>query len=151
MSSNRHGYRGYICARMGMGRSAPQHIQQLVMRDYCQKKNITFLLSATEYCMPGCTMVLDAVLDELDQLEGIVMYSLALMPESKQKRGELYRRVIEKGCTLHMAVEGHIIRNWDDAHKLEDIFVVKDVLQSQSSDMFGWLQRYDQEMPNAGN
>ena len=53
--SNRKGYRGYIRARQEMGRSVPQHIQQLVMRDYCKKNNLTFLLSATEYLMPTIT------------------------------------------------------------------------------------------------
>lgn len=151
--SNRHGYRGYICARMGMGRSAPQHIQQLVMRDYCQKKGLTFLLAATEYCMPGCTMILDAVLNELDHLEGIVMYSLALFPEQKEKRMEMVRRIIEKGCTLHTAAEGHVVRNWDDAQRIEDIFVVKGVMQQQDANTLAWLQQYDKPlkgMPHAG-
>ena len=69
---NRKGFRGYMGARMSLDRSAPQHIQQLVMRDYCKTRGMHYLLAATEYCMPGCTMMLDGVLKELRMSGGIV-------------------------------------------------------------------------------
>jgi len=143
MQSNRKGYRGYICARMGGGRSAPQHLQQLVMRDYCAKKNLEYLLAATEYCMPGCTMMLDAVMDELDHIEGIVMYSLYLLPESREKRMELYRRLFAKGCSLHMAAEGIVVRSREDARRMEDIFLVKEAIDEQDTGGIAWLAEWD--------
>lgn len=142
-ASNRKGYRGYIRARQEMGRSVPQHLQQLVMRDYCKKNNLTFLLSATEYLMPGCTHVLDAVLGDLDHLEGIVMYSLYLMPESKEKRRRMYERLFEKGCALHCAAEGIVIANWDDVAKIEDTWLIKEVLDGQNTDTIARLAAYD--------
>lgn len=150
---NRHGYRGYICARMGGGRSAPQHIQQLVMRDYCQKKGMEYLLAATEYRMPGCTMILDAVMNGLDHLEGIVMYSLYLFPDSREKRMEIYWRLIDKGCALHTAVEGIVIKNWDDANRIEDTWLVKEVLDEQDPSAIAWLTAWDAtgEPGHAGN
>lgn len=140
---NRKGYRGYIRASMRMGRSTPQHIQQLVMRDYCARRDMTFLLSATEYLMPGCTLILDAVLDELDHIEGIVMYSLYMMPDSREKRFRLYERLFEKGCVLHTAAEGHVIRNWDDAQRIEDIWLVHDAMQGQKQAIFDYLTIWD--------
>lgn len=140
MSSNRQGYRGYICARMEMGRSTPQHIQQLVIRDYCAKRNMRFLLSATEYCMPGCTLILDAVLAELDSLEGIVMYSLYQMPTDKQKRMAMYEALFVKGASLHCAAEGVAITNWNDAQRMEDIWLIRDVMEAQTHDIFEQLQ-----------
>ncbi len=141
MTSNRQGYRGYICARMEMGRSAPQHIQQLVIRDYCAKRGMTFLLSATEYCMEGCTLILDAVLAELGALEGIVMYSLYQMPTDKTKRMAMYEALFAGGCELHCAAEGHVIRNWDDANRIEDIWLVRDVMTQQQG-VIDSLQQY---------
>ena len=47
------GYRGYVTSRPFMGERAPQHIQNIVIRDYCKKNNLLFLLSATEYVMDG--------------------------------------------------------------------------------------------------
>ena len=142
--SNRRGFRGYIAARDTGGRSAPQAIQQLVIRDYCTKNGLTFLLSATEYLMPGCTMVLDCVLkDELDLIEGIAMYSIFLMPESRAKRLQLYRRIVESGAELHTAVEGIVIRTMEDALKVEDLFLVWDIQSRQQSADFDYLQNWD--------
>jgi len=145
---NRQGYRGYICARMEMGRSTPQHIQQLVIRDYCAKRGMQFLLSATEYCMPGCTLILDAVLAELDTLEGIVMYSLYQMPTGRAKREELYQALFAKGCELHCAAEGIVIRTPEDAARIEDVWGVAEVMRGQSEDIFTSLAAWDRPTVN---
>ena len=140
--SNKQGYRGYMGARMRMQRSTPQHIQQLVMRDYCAKNKLHFLLSATEYCMHGCTLILDGVLAELDALEGIVMYSIYHFPESRTKRHAMYQALFDKGCSLHTAAEGIVIRNWADAQKVEDIWLVHDAMQGQEGTL-QQLKAYD--------
>ena len=41
--------KGYIFSRPFLGERVPQHIQNIVLRDYSRKLNINFLLSATEY------------------------------------------------------------------------------------------------------
>ena len=41
--------KGYIFSRPFLGERVPQHIQNIVLRDYSKKLNINFLLSATEY------------------------------------------------------------------------------------------------------
>lgn len=140
---NRQGYRGYICARMEMGRSTPQNVQQLVIRDYCSKRGMRFLLSATEYCMPGCTQILDAVLTDLDNLEGIVMYSLYQMPTNPQKRRAMFEAIFAKGCTLHCAAENIAISNWDDASHIEDVWLTQHVMNGQSPELFATLAAWD--------
>lgn len=37
--------KGYIFSRSFMGERAPQHIQNIILREYCKKNNFTFLLS----------------------------------------------------------------------------------------------------------
>lgn len=69
-----------------MQRSVPQSIQQLVIRDYCQKQGLSFLLSATEY--HEGSMMLDSLLES--DVEGIVFYSMFLLPKDKQARKRLY-------------------------------------------------------------
>lgn len=128
---------------MEMGRSTPQHIQQLVIRDYCTKRGMRFLLSATEYCMPGCTLILDAVLAELDALDGIVMYSLYQLPTDRAKRQRMYESLFAKGAELHCAAENIAIRNWDDAGRMEDIWLVRDAMVGQAPDIFSTLTQYD--------
>ena len=34
-----------------MGERVPQHVQNIVIKDFCQKNNLHFLLSSTEYAM----------------------------------------------------------------------------------------------------
>lgn len=141
--TNRKGYRGYIGTRMEMGRSVPQHIQQMVMRDYCSKNAMTYLLAAVEYRMTGCTMILDAVMAELPSLQGIVMYSLFLMPRARAKRMELYGKVFEAGATLHAAAENITIANWQDAMRSEENWLVHDVMRGQDEADLAYLTQWD--------
>ena len=140
----RHGYRGYISARIALGRSTPQHIQQLVMRHYCAERNLTYLIAAVEYCMPGSTMILDDLLQQLDTLEGIVAYSLGLLPTSRQKRYRLYRTLFDHQCTLHLAVERLVISNWAEAQQLEESWIVHDVIKHQHPQELQILAAWDQ-------
>ena len=73
--------RGYIFSRAFMGERIPQHVQNLVIRDYCERNHLQFLLSAAEYAMPDCYLVLEQVLDELTEINGLVAYSLFQLPE----------------------------------------------------------------------
>ena len=54
--------RGYIFCRSFMGERAPQHVQNIVIRDYCERNGLNYLLSATEYAMPQCYIMLEEVL-----------------------------------------------------------------------------------------
>lgn len=147
MTSNRSGYRGYICARMEMGRSTPQNVQQLVIRDYCARRGMRFLLSATEYCMQGSTLMLDAVLAEIDHLEGIVMYSLYQMPTDAGKRNALYEALFSHGASVHCAAEGIAITNWEEAKAIEDVWQVAGALTAQSPEIFTALAQWDKTAP----
>lgn len=80
------GYRGYIGSNLAFGRSVPQNVQQLVIRDYCHRQGLTFLLSATEY--HDGSMMLDSLLE--GDTEGIVFYSIGLLPKDKETRKRLY-------------------------------------------------------------
>jgi sporadic carbohydrate cluster protein (TIGR04323 family) len=122
--SDGYGYRGYLASRPVRGQRTPQHVQNLVIRDYAQRHGLAFKLSAAEYAMPSCYMVLEAVLDELDRLEGIICFSLFMLPERPERRAEIYRRVLRRGRSLHGALEGLAVRDARDVARLEDIFLV---------------------------
>ena len=74
-----NGVRGYIFSRPFLGERVPQHVQNLVIRDYCNKQGLQYLLSATEYAIANSHLILQQVLDELPRLKGIVFYSLFLI------------------------------------------------------------------------
>lgn len=125
---NATGVRGYIGSRLYANQRTPQHVQNLVIREYCQRNGIVYLLSATEYAMPGCYMMLSQVLDELPELSGICIYSLFMLPEDKQARADIYLRFMETGRTLHSAVENLSVSNKDDVQRIEDFWRVHQTL-----------------------
>jgi sporadic carbohydrate cluster protein (TIGR04323 family) len=103
----------------------PQHVQNLVIRDFAYRNALAYKLSGTEYTMPGCYMMLEEILNELPQLEGIIAYTLFMLPRATERRRGVYRRVISSGKTLYGAVEGLRLSSWDDAARIEDIWRIQ--------------------------
>ena len=122
------GVRGYIFSRPFMGERVPQHVQNLVIRDYCKKKGIQYLLSATEYAIAGSHLILQQIMDELPQLEGIVFYSLFLLPEQKKERDRVCKVILENKKTIFFAVEGLLMSNKIEHERIETIWQVQKIL-----------------------
>lgn len=122
--AERAGHRGYIGARPLNGSRTPQHVQNIVIRDYARRKNLHYLLSAAEHTMPGSYMVLEDLLDELPRLNGIICYSIFMLPPEESRRREIYDRVLREGCDFHAAVEEIAIASKDDIQSVEDILLV---------------------------
>ena len=120
--------RGYIFARSFMGERAPQHVQNIVLRDYCQKRGHELLLSATEYAMEDSYMILESVLDDLANIDGVVFYSLYQLPTQSEKRRLIYSRVLDAQKSLHFAVEDKVISSVNDIQIVEEIIRVLEVL-----------------------
>ncbi|MCK1733673.1 sporadic carbohydrate cluster protein, TIGR04323 family [Bradyrhizobium sp. 138] len=120
----RAGHRGYIGARPLNGSRTPQHVQNIVIRDYARRKNLQFLLSAVEHIMPGSYMVLEDILDELPRLNGMILYSIFMLPPDEARRLQIYDRVLREGCDLHAAVEEITLSSQKDIQAVEDILLV---------------------------
>ena len=99
------GFRGYIASRPVNGVPYPHRVQNLVIRDYCQRKGLLYYLSATEIAVPGSFMMLNDVMTQLDGLAGIVIFSQFILPPRQARRMEIYDRVLKAGCQLHAALE----------------------------------------------
>ncbi len=138
----REGYRGYVFARPFLGERAPQHVQNLVIRDYAARNGLSYKLSATEYVMDGCHMMLEQVLDELPTLKGLICYSLFQLPVDASARARIYARVRDSGAELHAALEDLAVREAADIGRVEDIWRVRLALAAcPSADEFrkSWL------------
>jgi sporadic carbohydrate cluster protein (TIGR04323 family) len=120
--------RGYVFSRPFMGERVPQHVQNLVIRDYCERNGLHYLLSASEYAMEDCHLILKQVLDEMPRLDGAVTYSLFQLPEDASERQEVYSRVLALGRTLHFAVEGLKINNEKDRDRVEILWRIRQTL-----------------------
>ena len=117
--------RGYISSRPFLGERVPQHVQNLVIRDYCNKQSLQYLLSATEYAMANSHLILQQVLEELSILDGIVFYSLFLLPEDKTERDRVINFILKKEKTIYFAVEGLRMNNKTEHERIENILQVK--------------------------
>jgi sporadic carbohydrate cluster protein (TIGR04323 family) len=115
------GYRGYVFSRSVDDHRVPQHIQNLVIRDYAARRKLHYLLSATEYTMPDCYLILEQVLADLPALDGVILYSMFMLPSAPDRRALMYRRSLAAGCSLHAAVEGFVLESEDDIERWENV------------------------------
>jgi sporadic carbohydrate cluster protein (TIGR04323 family) len=134
--SDRLGYRGYVASRPVRGQLWPQGVQNLVIRDYTRRNGLTYLLSAVEYAMPGCYMNLEATLEELDRIEGVLLFSLFMLPQRPERRRAIYDRVFAAGASLHGALENLSIREEGDVLRIEDMFAVERLAKIGSDPIF---------------
>lgn len=126
--SGRRGYRGYISSRPIGGDRVPQAVQNLVVRDFARRRGLDFLLSATEYAMLDSYLMLEQVVDEMPALAGAILYSMAQLPEARDRRLGLLRRIMASGAVLHAALEDLKLETEDDLRRWEDITLVRQAL-----------------------
>ena len=97
--------RGYIASGQYREQRTPQHVQNLVIRDYCTKNNLEYILSRAEYSFScECLSQLEACL--ADGYKHIVFFSIRQLPKGKRQRLDLYKKSLERAIVLHFACEG---------------------------------------------
>ncbi len=131
MKNNELGYRGYVGSRIYKCGDFPQGVQNMVIRNFCQRNQMTYLLSATEYAMPGCYMILEEIVNAIQSVNGIVMFSIFMLPGSVAARQDIYKRVLGANRTLHAALEDISIRSVADIQMVEDILNVSRITKRE--------------------
>jgi sporadic carbohydrate cluster protein (TIGR04323 family) len=117
--------RGYICSRPFMGERVPQHVQNLVIRDYCERNHLHFLLSATEYSIQGSHLILEHILSELSEIDGFVAYSLFQLPKDGTQRQKIYDQILNNQKSMYFAVEGLSANTKDECQKIETLWRIR--------------------------
>jgi sporadic carbohydrate cluster protein (TIGR04323 family) len=118
------GYRGYIVSAPVQGSHVPQRVQNLVVREYARHRALPYRLSLTEYAMPGSTMMLASLLDDLDAIDGIILFSLFTLPRDRARRAAIVDRVLAAGKTLHAALERLALQTAADARDWDDLIAI---------------------------
>lgn len=132
-------YKGYTSSREINGQIIPQRVQNAIIRNYVKMRELDLFLSATEYYMEGCYMILHARLEELNDLSGLIFYSTDLLPKDKMQRQKIYEIIVNHGCSLHFALEELEINTFDDIHIIEDIMLCRELRQHKH---FNLLNEY---------
>lgn len=119
-------WKGYISSRKVNNSSIPQRVQNLVIRSFCERNDKEFLLSATEYYMDNCFMILESLCSEIDfEFTGLVFYSLHMLPEKKSYREDLLNRLLENNKKVFFALENMEVTSKSDISILNDVFLTK--------------------------
>jgi sporadic carbohydrate cluster protein (TIGR04323 family) len=108
-----------------MGERVPQHIQNIVIRDYCNHHQLHFLLSVSEYAIEDSHLILYQALDELSRGDGVIAYSLFQLPEGYKDRRALYQQFVRQGNCLHCAVEGINAGSMVDFERIEVLWRIR--------------------------
>ncbi len=126
--------KGYVFSRAINQHRVPQHIQNLVIRDYCQRQNIQYLLSATEYAMPSSFLILEDLVRQVKlnqaNFDSIILYSLFQLPFDQIYRVGILEQLLGAGVHVYTAAEGERICSNDDILRLNDIFLVEQLAPS---------------------
>ena len=120
--------KGYIFSRSFMGERVPQHVQNIVLRDYCKKNNYLFLMSATEYSIRESDLMLFQTLNEMKKFDGIIFYSLFQLPENIKQRKKVYNIIKKNKKEIHFSLEQMKMINKNDLEKIEEIWKIKKIL-----------------------
>ena len=119
--------KGYNFSRSFMGERVPQHVQNIVIKDFCQKNNLHFLLSSTEYAMKNSHYILNQLLKNLKNLHGIVAYSVFQMPYDNKKRAKVFKKILNNKKSLFFACENLVLTSKKDIIRIEKIWSVKKI------------------------
>ena len=119
------GFRGYIFSRTIDSNFIPQRVQNLVVKDYCERCNLFFKLSATEYKMSNSYLMFNSVMKAIKKIDGIIFYSLFMLPENKKDRYKIYDKIILNKKELHFALEKIRLEKRKDIQKIENIYQIK--------------------------
>ena len=124
----KHGYRGYVSSRPVRSMCWPQRVQNLVIRDYAKRKQLNYLLSSTEFVMPGCYMMLQDAVNELPKLDGLILFSAFMLPQCKIRRLKIYEAILVNNCVLHAGLEEMVLKTEADIEHYENVIEVVNTL-----------------------
>ena len=120
--------RGYIFSREFMGERVPQFVQNLVIRDYCKKNNLTYLLSVTEHAMENSSYNLNKLLADLKDIDGVILYSLFQLPIKEEDRFKFYKKIFSVKKKIYFALENIQLDCQTAVDQIEDIWNIKKTL-----------------------
>ena len=120
--------RGYIFSRPFMGERAPQHVQNIIIRDFCKKNYLNYLLSASEYKMKNSFLILKDIVSNMKDFDGIVAYSIFQLPPNYNERNKILKKILKKKKFIFFAVEQVKVLTLKDINNVNTIWKIKKTL-----------------------
>jgi sporadic carbohydrate cluster protein (TIGR04323 family) len=117
-----------------MGERVPQHIQNIILRNYCSSNLHKFYLSASEYTMQNSFYILNQTINELGDLDGILAYSVFQMPENYKIRDKIFNKMVSQNKSFFFAVEGLSITDKTNIDSIHELWEIKKNLSTSLTD-----------------
>ncbi|MDC3206104.1 hypothetical protein OA961_01620 [Candidatus Pelagibacter sp.] len=117
--------RGYIFSRSFFGERVPQHIQNIVIRDFCKKNKLNYNLSLVEYAMKDSYTMFNQIINQIDKFDGVVLYSLFQLPKSDKVRNNLCNNILNKNKKIYFANENRVVKSKFELEKINIIWKLK--------------------------
>ena len=126
---DRYTARGYIASGPFKNNRIPQHIQNAIIKGYCDDNKMNFILSRAEYSIGKDSQCqLWAALNEGNK--NVVFYSVWQLPQDIEIRHKIFRHCLTKEICLHFAVERIRIDNIDAVADVELLIQVYDSIDN---------------------
>ncbi|WP_071839801.1 LIC12192 family sporadic carbohydrate cluster protein [Synechococcus sp. KORDI-100] len=123
--------RGYIASGEFRGNRAPQHIQNRIIKSYCDSLGLSFVLSRAEYALSAESQCqLWAALYE--GFPHVVFFSVWQLPLSASIRSNVYSFCMTNNINLHFAVEGLILNDTTTAQEIENLILIDESLANMN-------------------
>jgi sporadic carbohydrate cluster protein (TIGR04323 family) len=135
MAGNRLGYRGYVTSRPFGQFNIPVPLQSLALRDYCQRKDLLYVLPVNENMFPHSYMVLEGMIQDLADYQGVVMYSMHMLPQRAERRQKIYDSILGQGCSLHIVLEDLVIAERQDVERIEELLRLDQIAGNTSGNL----------------
>ncbi len=111
----------YVSSRKFGEWRLPVPMQNIILKDYCEKNNFIFNVSMNELNMPNSFTVLNTILKELKEDQGILMCSYKMITSNNAKILEIIKSSIKYGVEWHFAFENLRIKDSKDLKKFKEL------------------------------
>ena len=113
----------------------PPPLQIMLIRKYCQSNNILFSLPVEELIFENCFIELQSIINSNSIIDGIIMPSIFLLPNTSEKRKYYYKKFEERKIQLHFILESIII-DWGEnsISEVETIILLNNLIDNSQKD-----------------
>ena len=119
-------FKGYISSRKVDWQLVPQRVQNLVIRNYCEKKELRLEMSAAEYKIENSFAVLESLVEVASHYEGFIFYSVFQLPQDTKIRHELLIKLLAADRKIHFSLEELVI-SANDFKVLDSVFMASEL------------------------
>ncbi len=123
--------KGYISSNYIKNNLISQKVQNLVIRKYCEDKNLIYNLSNAEYIHDESFIGLNEIIESIDNYNGIVAYSMHQLPKDRKLRLKLLNKVLIKKKFISFATEDIAVKDKKTLNYLELLINLNNYIESE--------------------